>query len=443
MLDGATFFSLKNMVGEVLISVIGRWLSSLSFYLLVLSSVILSLRVNSTSYLKQKPKYNNIFILCDGTANGYISYTNIRRLYDILNVSAVNSILVRNHVTYIEGVGLGEGVLFPNVGNLLMANDIYSKVNKAYSTVCNCFSDDCDTENRIWLFGFSRGAYIARVLSEIIYRCGVIRRELTHPDVLGALSQQAYKIFVQDEISCKDEAMRFYESYSVRNSRQKSVFFLGLWDTVGAVGIPKYRPGYGFEYSSLLKYQRVPPPVKHVYHAIASHECLMPFEVMHAIPSYPSNVIGSSHSTDQIIEEKWFPGYHLDIGGFCGDQPIPNATLAWMLDCMRVIPKEERGFDFIFPPNRFDRWQKLINRVYFLITAICTRIFIRGLFRFHFVRDRFIPGVNATVLYNGGDWRFARRRHHIWSYPSKTYKIFRDILIASKSKFVPPSDPFY
>ena len=111
MLDGATFFSLRNMVGEVLISVIGRWLSSLSFYLLVLSSVILSLRVNSTSYLKQKPKYNNIFILCDGTANGYISYTNIRRLYDILNVSAVNSILVRNHVTYIEGVGLGEGVL--------------------------------------------------------------------------------------------------------------------------------------------------------------------------------------------------------------------------------------------------------------------------------------------------------------------------------------------
>eukprot|EP01035_Chromulina_nebulosa_P024132 gene24132-31359_t len=416
----------------------------------ILLVVVISFEVSSLSTWKQKPKYNNIFILCDGTANGHISYTNIRRLYDILNASAVNSDVVKNHISYIEGIGLGEGVLFPNVGNLLLANDIYSKVNKAYAIICKSFANDSDVENRIWMFGFSRGAYIARVLSEIIYRCGVIKRELTHPDVFDALSQQAYKIFVQDEFSCKDEAMLFYESFSVRNSRKKSVFFLGLWDTVGAVGIPKYRPGYGFEYSSLLKYQRVPPPVRHVYHAIATHECLMPFEVMHAIPSHPSNEFGSSpHShpapqiTNQIVEEKWFPGYHLDIGGFCGDQPIPNATLNWMLDRMRVVPREERGFDFIFPPNRLDRWQKLINRVYFVITAICTRIFIRGLFRFHFVRDRFIPGVDATVLYNGGDWRFARRRYHIWSYPSKTYKVFRDILVATKSKFVPPSDPFF
>lgn len=406
----------------------------LSIFIAFCNAIIFALSISGVT----TTKFNNIFIFCDGTANGRISYTNIRRLYEIINISALNSSTILNHVSYMDGIGLKEGEMIPNIGHVLLASDIFSKVKRSYSLICNKYIDDKNVENRVWIFGFSRGAYIARVLAEIIHRCGVLKKELTHSEVFNSLSQQAYKIFLQEDDS-NDEASSFYEHYSVRDSNRKGVYFLGLWDTVGAIGIPKYRPGYGFEYSDLLKYQRVPPFVKYVYHAIATHECMTPFEVMHAFPSKMNKA--ERNAIKQTVEEKWFPGYHLDIGGFCGDQPIPNATLEWMIERINMVPKEERGFELVIPPSRFGRWQWLINRIYFLLGSFYNRVFIRGLLRFHFIRDRFIPGVDSSVLYNGGDWRFAR--HAIGHCSSRTYKIFRDILVANRATNIPPPDPFH
>src|ERR1051325_2590597 len=107
----------------------------------------------------------NIVVLCDGTWNSPDSKTNIFVLFRELIEQEY-----KQHVKYIEGVGIGEiGLKFVVDG--IMALSLDSKVKEAYKFIVSHYKPGDD----VWLFGFSRGAYTVRSVAGMIRNCGILK----------------------------------------------------------------------------------------------------------------------------------------------------------------------------------------------------------------------------------------------------------------------------
>ncbi|RIA80064.1 hypothetical protein C1645_684105, partial [Glomus cerebriforme] len=103
--------------------------------------------------------------------------------------------------------------------------EIYTKIVKQYN--------DENKLKEIWLFGFSRGAYIIRCVAGMIYNCGILKYDSKE------LIRRAYEIYrSRDPIHDPNgqESKNFKDSFSY--SDPTIIKFLGLWDTVSAHGIP-------------------------------------------------------------------------------------------------------------------------------------------------------------------------------------------------------------
>ncbi|KIO29078.1 hypothetical protein M407DRAFT_45482, partial [Tulasnella calospora MUT 4182] len=172
--------------------------------------------------------------------------------------------------------------------------------------------------DKICLFGFSRGAYTARALAAMLYRVGLL------PLCNFEQVPFAYKIFKEskkeNKIMKKDpEDPRGYLSKNFRStfSREVTVEFVGIWDTVSSVGlIPRSLPNTNKN-----------PIVKHVRHAISLDERRAKFKAAYwSAPkedSDNSTVVIEEGKKDQkgieererTVEEVWFAGGHGDVGG--------------------------------------------------------------------------------------------------------------------------------
>ena len=373
--------------------------------------------------------YNNIFVLSDGTANGYLSsYTNVLRLNKLLKAAiGKNSSFVTNHLRYFQGVGVqhGEGTAYL-LKNFASADDIFDKINEIYRYISEKYNPDPLVTNRIWLFGFSRGAFTSRAVAELINRVGVIRLDYKGSRLTDktwdALSLRAYHFLYARKEAVDLRAPVFYNDFSHAGSRS-SVFFLGLWDTVGAVGTPDIITGYGVEFTELLKYEYISPTIKFAFHALATHENMATFEPIHIFKKNcsldDSDDNGEENGeekrllAEQVIEERFFPGYHLDVGGYIGSQPIPDASLNWIIDSINRVPERERGFVLHFDKDKVLFFNDFINLIITIVYFIGRQIFtfmarLSGFLQLNKVlpkfladlvalRDRFIPGVDKSV----------------------------------------------
>jgi len=180
--------------------------------------------------------------------------------------------------------------------------------------------------DEIFLIGFSRGAYTARSLVGLIRNAGLLKPE--HRDKI----EQAYKLYCQrDEGPDTEEAKIFRRNYSLSEVRIK---FMGVWDTVGALGIPiklleKFssvknfvehfnQEHFGFHDTKLSSI------VEHAYHALAIDEHRQPYEA-----TLWSNTEYSPH---QVVEQRWFIGAHANVGGGYRDTQLSDISLKWMQD---------------------------------------------------------------------------------------------------------------
>ena len=168
-----------------------------------------------------------------------------------------------------------------------------------------------DDGDEIYLFGFSRGAYTVRSLAGLIRNCGVLRKEK------ASKLPAAYEMYRRRDAKPKSaEAKVFRSDYS----RETAIRFIGVWDTVGALGIPlrglskltAHR--HGFHDVALSRY------VKHGCHALAIDERRGPFR--------PSLWKAKSNE-GQIVEQVWFAGVHGDVGGSL-DTGLGRPAFEWM-----------------------------------------------------------------------------------------------------------------
>jgi uncharacterized protein (DUF2235 family) len=189
--------------------------------------------------------------------------------------------------------------------------------------------------DEVYIFGFSRGAYTARSLVGLIRNCGLLVRALR--DVDGApvdlaeaspadiertvqLAYDIYRSRKPDDHPNAAHAQRFREACA----REIRVKCLGVWDTVGALGVPLRvfaslnRERYAFHDTKLSGI------VDNAFHALAIDEHRPEFEATLWAPT-------SANSAGQRIEQVWFPGAHGDVGGgYDDDRRLATISLRWM-----------------------------------------------------------------------------------------------------------------
>jgi len=178
--------------------------------------------------------------------------------------------------------------------------------------------------DELFLFGFSRGAYTVRSLAGFIRNCGILKRE--H---LGRYTE-AYDLYrdrTDDTHPSSSQAVAFRENYAWPEFVRPdfSIRFIGVWDTVGALGVP-VRPlrfwtkkQYEFHDVSLSSH------VDFAYQALAIDERRQPFQPAIWEQQLPA-------SPTQVLEQAWFPGVRCNVGGGYADAGLSDGALLWMWD---------------------------------------------------------------------------------------------------------------
>ncbi|WP_117193711.1 T6SS phospholipase effector Tle1-like catalytic domain-containing protein [Rhizobium terrae] len=282
----------------------------------------------------------NIVILLDGTSNQIkANRTNILRLFGTLERSE------RQIVYYDPGVGtFGADESWSSlardaaeVWGLATGWGLDHNVKEAYRFLVENY--DCGpVENgrhpdrdRIYLFGFSRGAYTARVLAGFIHAFGLVSR---HHLNLVDYAYRTYKdIPEQPSAATGDDAspfagMRLYER--MLDNDRPPIKLLGLFDTVASM----IETGHGRLQLKTHPFTHRNPSVEWVRHALAIDERRTMFRPEHWTPGqvYRGNPFAPPKGP-QNAREVWFAGFHCDVGGGypekeSGEIKIP---LDWMI----------------------------------------------------------------------------------------------------------------
>ena len=242
-----------------------------------------------------------LVIYFDGTWNVPQAETNVRRLFEITaDRDEAGVVQVKE---YWKGVGtkglewLRGGVFGLGTGRNIRA---------AYSWIKDRYVDG----DEVFILGFSRGAYSARSLAGMIARCGLLQSGAT---------------------TSVDEIYRRYADKKkdlVPDSRLIPIHFVGVWDTVGALGVP-WGNLTGISRSTTLFHNTSPSPLyRNMFQALAVDEHRAAFA-----QTLWTDEDGFTLKPEQRIEQRWFVGAHSDVGGGSGrDQGLPRVALAWMWD---------------------------------------------------------------------------------------------------------------
>ncbi len=172
--------------------------------------------------------------------------------------------------------------------------------------------------DRIFLFGYSRGAYAVRSLAGVIDRVGLLKAEhaterniqIAYRHYRRATCGSAHRAFVKR--FCHDAA---------------PIEMVGVWDTVKALGFRAPVIWRWAERAHRFHDHTLGPGIRHGYHALALHETREAFEpVLWDTPDdHPGHV-----------EQLWFRGSHGDVGGqlagYLPARPLANIPLTWMLE---------------------------------------------------------------------------------------------------------------
>ncbi|KAF9274942.1 hypothetical protein BGZ74_004194, partial [Mortierella antarctica] len=271
-----------------------------------------------------------VVVLCDGTWAGSETKTetNIfllaemmgldKRFYESSNSGNPIPFAARGiNGCYFPGAGHG-GTFLEYLFNGATGNDIDNNCLEVYEYIVQHYTPQT-AQPEIWMFGYSRGAYTVRCVAGMIYNCGILKRRkngqalLTNDNTVltdeeTKVCKQVYSIYRSTDPEDHPESLRS-TTFRARASHNvpTPVKFMGLFDTVGALGIPFLIPGVGLSYYEFYD-TKVSTVVEKVYHAVCIHERLWGFEPCHVLPA--KHRIGPQFE----IHERWFPGCHYDIG---------------------------------------------------------------------------------------------------------------------------------
>ncbi|MEO7051387.1 MAG: DUF2235 domain-containing protein [Rhodanobacter sp.] len=271
-----------------------------------------------------------LVLLFDGTWNKPESNTNVERLRRL--IAPIDAFGNEQVVNYIPGVGVKRGITHLLGG--AFGYGLSGTVLDGYGWLCRAWRPG----DEIYLFGFSRGAYTARSLGGLIRKCGLLKR--APDDNVGKDEvSRAYDFYRDVATKPGDpQAAKFRADHSI----EVDIQFIGVWDTVGSLGIPVTaswfpfaRARYQFHDTELSKI------VKYAYQALALDEHRGDFKPALWTRNPDTVKAGESMTSKKQeqyeIEQRWFIGSHADVGGGndCDGagrkpDPLPDLPLAWL-----------------------------------------------------------------------------------------------------------------
>ena len=229
----------------------------------------------------------NLIIGCDGTWNDTdeAALTNVRKL-----LQACSSKNQRIH--YEEGVGTA---YLEALAGGVYGKGLDRQILGAYRFLRKRFADkDWEKDaNKVFIFGFSRGAYAARRLAGLITQCGVPAKS-RDVDI-------AWQLYLRRDVKSIKELKSQGRLFDI------SVEMVGVWDTVKTTTDEDYKDN------------KLPGCVVKGYHAIAIDEKRKFFPVL-------------KWNAEARVTQTWFPGVHSDVGGGYDESGLSDIALKWMID---------------------------------------------------------------------------------------------------------------
>ncbi len=247
----------------------------------------------------------NIVVFSDGTGQegGSSDSTNVYKIFNLILDRSSRQISF-----YDKGLGTG----FRKITGNALGYGFSKNVRQCYEFIFENYQQG----DRIFLFGFSRGAATVRSLTGFIDLVGILPRSREK------LIDEAWKIY---KISDKDKRERAAEDFiAVNHTMWATVDFLGVWDTVAALGLPETRLDRILDWIVPHGFHnfRLSDSVLNAYHALAIDDVRKSFNPVLFEPSSNSN---------GKLKQVWFMGMHTDVGGGYPEKELSDIVLEWMI----------------------------------------------------------------------------------------------------------------
>jgi uncharacterized protein (DUF2235 family) len=258
----------------------------------------------------------------DGTWNRLdaVCPTNVVLTAESVVPLASDGVAQFNH--YDQGVGTG-GFLDRILGGTMGAGMSANLADAYRNLVFNYTPGD-----RIFVFGFSRGAFTARSFVGLLRNIGIVER--CHADRAHE-AIAIYRARNPDDAAWQARRAAFQETY-VRH-RAPPIAYLGVWDTVGALGVPNYygvaklvNGRFRFHDTSLSRC------VESARHAVAIDETRRTFEptLWDGLDALNRDAGHDPAAPDAPYQQQWFPGVHSAVGGSGASRGLSDEALEWV-----------------------------------------------------------------------------------------------------------------
>lgn len=286
----------------------------------------------------------NIVICSDGTGNSAIKGrgTNVFKAFESIDLNGhrTQPDLIPQVALYDDGVGTEDfkplKIFAGATGYGLSRN-----VKQLYKELVRIY----DPGDRIYLFGFSRGAFTVRTLVGLIAACGILNVATLHTagDLESAVNK-TYKVYRKSYRTALAKLFLGEPDTSLitrfRNEHclpcDVPITFMGVWDTVDAVGLPFHLSDFinMVFYRFKFRDHTLSKLVKHACHALAIDDERHSFHPL---------LWDEGEGEAGRIEQVWFAGAHSNVGGGYPKQGVSLVALEWMLQKAEHTGREGEG----------------------------------------------------------------------------------------------------
>lgn len=280
----------------------------------------------------------NIVLCSDGTGNTSTKGrgTNVFKIYEAVDIHGYMSIpdCPRQVAYYCDGVGTDNFAVHRMIG-AAFGYGFAASIRKLYTALVHVYTPG----DKLFLFGFSRGAYTIRALAGMIQHCGILQREIfpAEADLEARVhvcwkqfEKVAFPRFISDAArraapASKDTGADERRTQLGSYPDEPEIEFIGVWDTVGAVGMPvdELKPLINWICPRKFDELNVGQSVKRACHALSIDDERRTFH-----PELWNEEGARAGQVDQV----WFAGVHSNVGGGYPKHGMSLVSLDWMMD---------------------------------------------------------------------------------------------------------------
>jgi len=275
------------------------------------------------------PIKKRVVVFLDGTWNIVNDNTNVWRLKSLCAPTGADGL--EQHIYYSAGVGTKFGQI---VRGGMFGYGLNDEVIDAYEWLIEQY----EIGDELFIFGFSRGAYTARSLSGLISKCGLLTagaplsvNELYDRYRLAS-KPRTIRELIADRDAGKTQDFSLEEQWILKYALAIDIDFIGVWDTVGALGLPFGNlPWLGRSDMNFLN-TGLRISNRFAFHALAIDEHRAAFAPTLWTVDAPQKESPPRSRILAQVEQRWFVGAHANVGGGYQADLLPQVPLKWMMD---------------------------------------------------------------------------------------------------------------